>query len=139
MSRVIQLDGVGKERKRLTRETVLALRELAQQNEPDATTRDLVAFLIVTLQHIHRTVDESVLAWEKRGYWVKADRFRLDWDWTLRISQALNQALLNENWQKVAESSIELASRLNTVKLPQRHNLGTPWIGAWDKWIAGNG
>lgn len=139
MSRVIHLDGVGKERKRLTRETVLALRELAQQTEPDSTTRDLVAFIAITLQQINQTVDESVLAWEKRGYWIKADRYRLDWDWTLKISQDLRQALLHEDWQKVANSSIELATRLNSVKLPQRHSLGTPWVGAWDKLIAEKG
>ena len=138
MSRVIHLDGVGKERKRLIREIVLALRELAQQTEPSETSHDLVAFIVITLRRVNQTVEESVLAWEKRGYWVKADRYRLDWDWTLKISQDLRQALLKEDWQKVSESSIELATRLNTVKLPQRHTLGTPWVGAWELLLTQN-
>ena len=138
LSRVIHIEGAGKDRKRLTRETVLALRELAQQREPNAVSRDLVAFIAITLRQINQTVDESVLAWEKRGYWIKADRYRLDWDWTLKISRDLRQALLIEDWQKVTESSIEIATRLNTVKLPQRHTLGTPWVGAWEKLIAEN-
>jgi hypothetical protein len=124
---VIHLDGAGKERKRLIRETVLALRELAKQSH--TTSRDLVAFITVST---NETVETSVSAWEKRGYWVKADRYRLEWDWTLKISRDLHKALLDENWQQITESSIELATRLSTVKLPQRHSLGTPWVGAWE-------
>ena len=133
MSRVIQINGVGKERTQLTRATVLALRELAQQSEPTSKSRDLVAFIIITLEQINRTVEESVLAWEKRGYWIKADRYRLDWSWTLKISKDLRQALFGEDWQKVAQSCVDLASKLNSVKLPKRHTLGTPWDGAWEK------
>lgn len=136
MSRVIQINGVGKERTQLTRATVLALRELAQQSEPTSKSRDLVAFIIITLEQINQTVEGSVLAWEKRGYWIKADRYRLDWSWTLKISNDLRQALLEEDWQKVAQSCVELASKLNSVKLPKRHTLGTPWDGAWEKLAA---
>lgn len=136
MSRVIQINGVGKERTQLTRATVLALRELAQESEPTSKSRDLVAFIIITLEQINRTVDESVLAWEKRGYWIKADRYRLDWSWTLKISKDLRQALFGEDWQKVAQSCVDLASKLNSVKLPKRHTLGTPWEGAWEMLVA---
>ena len=136
MSRVIQINGVGKERTQLTRATVLALRELAQQSEPTSKSRDLVAFIIITLEQIDRTVEESVLAWEKRGYWIKADRYRLDWSWTLKISKDLRQALFGEDWQQVAQSCVDLASKLNSVKLPKRHTLGTPWDGAWEKLAA---
>jgi hypothetical protein len=136
LSRVIQINGVGKERNRLTRATVLALRELAQQSEPNSKSRDLVAFMIITLEQINQTVEDSVLAWEKRGYWIKADRYRLDWSWTLKISKDLRQALLGEDWEKVAQSCVDLASKLNSVKLPKRLSIGTPWDGAWEKLAA---
>jgi len=136
LSRVIHINGVGKERNRLTRATVLALRELAQQSEPNTKSRDLVAFIIITLEQINQTVEDSVLAWEKRGYWIKADRYRLDWSWTLKISKDLRQALLVEDWEKIAQSCVDLASKLNSVKLPKRHTLGTPWDGAWEKLAA---
>jgi len=136
LSRVIQINGVGKERNQLTRATVLALRELAQQSEPNLKSQDLVAFMIITLEQINQTVEDSVLAWEKRGYWIKADRYRLDWSWTLKISKDLRQALQGEDWEKVAQSCVDLASKLNSVKLPKRHALGTPWDGAWEKLAA---
>ena len=135
MSRIIRIDGVGKQRNRLTRATVLALRELAQQSEPDLNSRDLVAFIIIALEQINQTVEQSVLTWEKRGYWIKADRFRLDWSWTIKISRDLREALMDEDWSKVAQSSVELASRLTTVKLPKRNTIGSPWIGAWEKLV----
>lgn len=133
MSRVIRIEGVGKTRSQLMRATALALRELAGRSRPDETTRDLVAFIIITLEQIDHTVEETVIAWEKRGYWIKADRFRLEWNWTIKISQDLHQALLIEDWEKIGSTSMELASRLNSVKLPKRNSLGTPWVGAWDR------
>jgi hypothetical protein len=131
LSRVIHIDGVGKTRSQLIRAVTLALRELAGQSEPDETSRDLVAFIIITLEQIDQTVEETVLAWEKRGYWLKADRFRLEWNWTIKISQDLHQALFMDDWEKIGYACMELASKLNSVKLPQRNSIGTPWVGAW--------
>jgi hypothetical protein len=133
LGRVIKLEGVGKERNQLARAVVLALRELMQQSEANSTTRDLAAFISLALEEIHRTIDESVAAWEKRGYWLKADRFRLEWAWTERLAQAMRGALLQEDWPIVATTAAEVAQRLNSVKLPQRHRLGTPWVGAWER------
>jgi hypothetical protein len=127
------LDGVGKERKNLARAVVLAIRELMQQTEPDQTTRDLAAFIALALQGIYQTIDESVAAWEKRGYWLKADRFRLEWAWTESLANGMRYAVLHDDWQQVASHAASIAQKLNSVVLPQRHRLGTPWIGAWEK------
>ena len=133
MGRVINLEGVGKERKNLTRAVVLALRELMQQTKPDQTTRDLAAFISLALDEIYQTIDESVAAWEKRGYWLKADRFRLEWAWSETLSKNMRNAVLQDDWPQVAITAANVAQKLNTVALPQRHRLGTPWVGAWDK------
>ena len=82
MGRVINPDSSGKERTKLTKSIVKAIRQLMNQSRPDQITKDLAAFIAIGLQDIYLTVDVSVEAWEKRGYWVKADRFRLDWEWT---------------------------------------------------------
>ena len=133
MSRVINPDGVGKERTRLTRAIVLAIRELMKQSEANDQTRDLAAFICVALEAVDETIDVSVTAWEKRGYWLKADRFRLEWDWAKSLSEKLRQALLAEDWPQVAALSVRVAEKLQNVKVPQRHKLGTPWVGAWKK------
>jgi hypothetical protein len=133
LGRVINPEGAGKERTRLTRGVVLALRELMRQTEADGHTRDLAAFIALALGLIADTIDSSVGAWEKRGYWVKADRFRMDWAWTERLGAAMRQAVLEENWPQVALTAAQIAEKLKDIDVPQRHRLGTPWEGAWER------
>ena len=133
MSRIINPESVGKDRTRLIRAVVLALRELMRQTEPDALTRDLAAFIALALAEIEATIDPTVEPWEKRGYWVKADRFRMDWLWAGRLAQAMRQAVLSEDWISVARTSADVAMRVASVKVPERHRLGTPWMGAWQR------
>ncbi len=87
LSRIINPEGSGKERTRLTKEVVLSIRELMKQAEPDAQSRDLAAFIALALIEITKTIEASVIAWEKRGYWVKADRFRMEWAWSEKTGQ----------------------------------------------------
>ena len=133
MGRVINLQGAGKDRKRLTREVVLALQELIRQIEPNAQTRDLVAFISINLEAISQTIDLSVAAWEKRGYWVKADRFRLEWAWSEKLARVLKEDVLAENWPGVAVTAAQVGEKLSQVRLPEHHKLGTPWVGSWEK------
>ena len=133
MGRVINIDGVGKERKRLTRAVVLALRELMRQSSPDEKTKDLAAFISLALQAIHDTIDTSVGPWEKRGYWLKADRFRLEWAWSERLGREMKKAILADDWASVAGIAAQVAEKLDDVKVPKRHGLGTPWEGAWEQ------
>jgi len=91
MSRVINLDSVGKERTHLTKSIVIALRTLAKQTEVDEATRDLSAFIALALMRINATIDISVQAWEKRGYWVKADKFRMEWMWTKQMGEQMRR------------------------------------------------
>lgn len=133
MSRVINPEGAGKLRTQLSRSIVLALRELMRQAEPDTNSRDLAAFIIMALNEINQTVETSVAAWEKKGYWLKADRFRLDWEWAGRQSENMRKALLADDWATIAMSAAQVAQKLMNVDVPVRHKLGTPWVGAWDQ------
>ncbi len=131
MSRVINPDSAGKERTRLTKAIVAAIRELARQNEPNATARDLAAFIALALEDIAAGIDASVAAWEKRDYWVKADRFRMEWAWTASLGSKMKEALLSDDWAAVALLSAQVAQKLGKVEVSQNHRLGTPWVGAW--------
>ena len=131
MSRVINPEGAGKERSRLVKSIVLAMRELMRQSEPDDHSRDLAAYIALALLEINTTVESSVAAWEKKGYWVKADRFRMDWVWTERMGQQMRQAVLNDDWATIALTVAQMGGKLNHVEVPARHRLGTPWAGAY--------
>ncbi len=130
MSRIINSDSAGKERTRLSKAVVLAIRELARQSEPGPEARDLAAFIALALGVIAETIDVSVAAWEKRGYWVKADRFRMEWAWSGVQAEKMSPALLTEDWAGVAQSAAAIAQKLNKVT-PAGSRVGTPWVGAW--------
>ena len=133
MTRIINLDGVGKQRKRLTREVVLAVRELMRQEEVNDETRDLAAFIVLNLEAIYATIDRTVAAWEKRDYWVKADRFRLEWAWSGALAEEMREAIHHEDWQTIAITSAKAGQKLNKVEVPKRHRMGEPWHGAWEE------
>ena len=133
MARFINPESAGKERTQLTKAVVLSLRELMRQTQPDEYSKDLAAFIAITLEKIYQTVETSVTAWEKKGYWVKADRFRLEWEWSHNMSEKMRVAVLSDDWATVAITSAQVAQRLMKVDVPVRHRLGTPWVGAWQR------
>ena len=135
MGRVINPDGAGKERGRLVKSIVLAMRELMRQTEPDEHSRDLAAYISLALTEVNNTIETSVAAWEKKGYWVKADRFRMDWIWAERMGNQMREAVLNDDWATIAKTVAQLGGKLNHVDVPARHRLGTPWVGAYDQLV----
>jgi hypothetical protein len=133
LSRIVNPDSAGKDRTRLTRGIVLAVRELAKQAGPGPESRDLAAFIALALESVAGTIESSVAAWEKRGYWVKADRFRMDWAWAGQLGAAMRAALLIEDWAGVAAVAAKAGERLGRINVPAGHRLGKPWIGAWER------
>ena len=139
MGRVINPASASKERHELSMAVIVAIRELMQQTQVDDHTRDLASFISVTLESIHKSIDVSVVAWEKRGYWVKADRFRLEWAWSERLGNEMRTAVLNEDWESVARVATQIAVKLQSVTVPQRNRIGMPWVGAWEKLLREGG
>ncbi len=133
MSPVINPESAGKERTQLTKAIVLAVRELAKQKNITNETKDLAAFIALALKNISEGIDVSVAAWEKRGYWVKADRFRMDWVWSGQYADKMKTAILAEDWGTVAMLSAQTAQKLNKIVVSEHHRLGKPWVGAYDK------
>jgi hypothetical protein len=110
---------------------VLAMRELMRQAEPDAHSRDLAAYIALALLEVHKTIETSVVAWEKKGYWVKADRFRMEWAWSETLGNQMREAVRNDDWATIALTVARVGGKLNGVDVPIRHRLGTPWEGAY--------
>lgn len=131
LSRVINTQSVGQERTRLTKSIVVAIRELVKQSKPDSTSKDLAAFIVLALVAVDETVERTVTPWEKRDYWVKADRFRRDWDWAKTLGEQLRQAVKAEEWGEIAMLSAQIGAKLTKIQVSPRHRLGTPWVGAW--------
>jgi len=131
LSRVISIENAGKERIQLAKYVLMAIRELSQSNQDIELSRDLVAFIITALAQIATTIDSSVAAWEKRGYWVKADRFRMEWGWSQTKSDLLYKGLIAQDWDSIIPQVLQITQKLAAVKLPVRKPAIEPWRGAY--------
>ena len=131
MSRLINPDSAGKDRTRLSKAIVLAVRELAKQSQITQETKDLAAFIALALKNISEGIDASVAAWEKRDYWVKADRFRMDWMWAGQYAEKMKTAVVADDWGTVALLSAQIAQKFGKIEIAQNHRMGKPWVGAF--------
>jgi hypothetical protein len=131
LSRVINPDSVGKERTRLTKGIVLCIRQLAKQAKVTPETKDQAAYIALALQGIADGIDVSVAAWEKRDYWVKADKFRMEWMWAGQLAAKMKEAVLADDWATIAMLMPQIAQRFNKIEVSDNHRLGTPWTGAY--------
>ena len=119
MGRLINSESAGKDRTRLTKTVVIAIRELLRQKEPGDLSRDLIACVLMSLDEIYETVDASVEAWEKRGYWLKADRFRMEWEWTRIIADRMRPLVLSENYGELIPMMVEILQALELIPRPE--------------------
>ena len=131
MSRLINPDSVGKERTRLSKSIVLCIRELAKQSQVTSETKDQAAFIALALQAISEGIDASVAAWEKRDYWVKADKFRMEWMWASQYAAKLKDAVLSDDWATIATMLPSIAQKFNKIEVSDNHRLGKPWSSAY--------
>jgi len=131
LSRVINPDSVGKERTRLIKSIVLCIRELAKQAKVTPEAKDQASFIALALESISAGIDISVAAWEKRDYWVKADKFRMEWMWSGQSAEKMKTAVLTDDWATIAMLMPQIASRFGKVIVSDNHRLGKPWVGAY--------
>jgi len=133
MSRIINIESAGKERTYLTKAIVSALRELALQKDLGEEVKDIVAFIIISLNTISKSIESSVAAWEKRDYWVKADRFRIEWAWAGKISAKMHEALISDDWEDIVRMLAEIGKKLAKINVSEKNRIGTPWKGSWSE------
>lgn len=138
MGRIVKTGSAGKDRVLLEKGIAIAIRELAEQQGMDENTLDLLAYIAFSLRSISLTIDSSVEAWEKRGYWIKADRYRLEWNWAGNMGDELRQAIQSADWGEVARIIAQVSQKLSKVKISQHNRLGSPWTGSYNKLMAQN-
>lgn len=130
MSRVIKSESGSRERDRLLKAIVKSIRTLMSRSEPGNDGQDIVAFTVLALYQVHESVDLSISAWEKRGYWLKADRYRMEWEWCEELGKELHTAVNDNEWDRIIPLLIRIGEKLNHIQLPKRDRIGAPWSGA---------
>ena len=138
MTRYIKIESGSTLRNKNLKSIIITIRELGKQSEVDSETKDMIAFIILSLQMITETIEEAVVAWEKRDYWLKADRFRLDWEWVIKSSNGLYRALLDNDWANISSLIPIIAAKCRNIKLTSKSSSLKIWVGAYDKLMRSN-
>jgi hypothetical protein len=137
VSRVISTNSVGKERRQLRRTIAEALRRLARKNKFDEESRDLAALIVFCLRRLEDGVEQTIQAWEKRDYFLKADRFQRQWEWIDETAYALESALLLGQWDKVPEALATLFPRFTDITIGRFTRSEDVWEGCYDRLVSG--
>jgi len=132
VSRVINPESAGRNRTRLMQWIALACAQVMRERSLD-TRSDALAFIAIALGEIAAGVETSAAAWEKRDYWLKADQFHREWEWTGRLGGRLRTAVEGGHTHEAVAVLAELAPRLAGVTLPKRVPKELPWKGAREK------
>ena len=133
MGRVINTNNPGKRRNAYMRTVAEILRRLSQKKEIDSDTKDMVAMLVYCLRGIDGTVEESITAWEKRGYWKKADDFQQKWWWASLTATSLDKLVKTGNWDNMPEVMMKLFPHVTDIKINKMTRDPKDWEGAYQK------
>jgi hypothetical protein len=135
MSRVITTEGPGKIRNQHRRTIAEALRRLSQKSQLDGEAKDLAALIVFCLHGIADTVDRTITAWEKRDYWMKAERFRQEWLWLEPATDELSAVVYEGQWDQLPLTLSQLMPHFADIKIKQMTRKPILWQGAYEKFL----
>lgn len=95
----------------------------------DDEARDMAATVVVALRGIAETIEDTTTAWEKRNYFMKADRFRLEWEWVLPAAQRLQRLIVSERWALLPPELATLAPYFADVRVTKMTRDRSAWQG----------
>ena len=135
MARVFRPESGSSKRNRMLRQIATALRYAAEGNPSQEETLDLLAFVALCLHEIEITVEQAADAWERRDYWVKADRYRHTWSWVPASARELEESLAASDVEAAMGAALNIAQSLDGTK-PYKARNKRPWQGAFSTWRA---
>ncbi len=127
---IINTDNAVKERKNTIKEIAYALEAFSETEHTIDECKDILAFIALSLFKIWETVDKTTTAWENRGYWVKADKFRMQWFWTNRIGNNLVQSIKSDDQNGIFTAIEQIRLRLGEVEITKKVRTSSPWKDA---------
>lgn len=127
MGRIINTASPGSERNRLRRTMAEILRHLMFKRGVDDEVKDMTATLVYALRGIAESVEVTTGAWEKRDYYVKADRFRLEWEWVTPAARRLEAVAREGRWEDLPQELAALAPRFADIRIAKMTRDATTW------------
>lgn len=133
MSRVINTNSPGKIRNHCRRTIAEILRRLSRKSNIDAETKDMAAAIVYLLREIDRSVRQTIEAWEKRDYWMKAERFQREWEWAREAAANFEDVIRNDAWDLLPELLANLSGHIADVDVKKMTRKPSVWRGAHQK------
>jgi hypothetical protein len=131
LSRIIRVESPTTERKRLKRTIAEAAARLQALAPKDDEAKDLAALIVYALRDIEASVESSAVAWEKRNYYVKAERLRVEWQWVGRFAERLGRVVRAGDWARVPAVCAELTPRVADAAGARPRLVPELWNGAY--------
>jgi len=135
MSRVISTQKPGNIRNQHRRTISEALRRLSLKSELDGEAKDLTALIVFSLHGIADTVEQTIEAWEKRDYYIKAEHFRQEWRWLNPITDELSAVIYEGQWGQLPAVLARLTPHFADVRIKQMTRKPTLWQGAYERFM----
>ncbi len=136
MSRVININNPTKVRNFARRTIVEILYQLPRKQKFDEEAKDMAATIVYCLREIEATVETSAAAWEKRDYWMKAERFLRDWDWTKEAAANLEDVIREQAWDLLPGLLAELMPYFEDTQVKSFMRKPDAWQGAYQRLMA---
>ncbi|MFW6082439.1 MAG: hypothetical protein ACOC8C_00150 [Chloroflexota bacterium] len=137
MGRIVYTDTPGKTRHHYRRSVAEMLRRLSQKSHVDQEAKDQAALVVLCLQGIADTVDQTVRAWEDRDYWMKAEHFSREWTWLDPMADQLAALVYEGRWEQLPGLLGKLAPHFADITVKRMTRSPTTWQGAYEKLMKG--
>ena len=131
MGRVISISNPAQRRNSFRRTIAEILRHLMLKRELDEEAKDMAATVVFALRGIAETIETSTEAWEKRNYYLKADRFRRQWEWVPLFAARLQNVVVNDRWEQLPRELAMLAPYFQDVKITKLTRAPATWQASY--------
>src|SRR5258705_4624160 len=131
MSRVVNIDSVGKARNQYMRTAAEVMRRLSQKPDFDDEAKDMVACLVYCFRSIEDGIEEAMVAWEKRNYWNKVEQFRQQWTWVGLAATKLEQVIRADAWDQLPVQLVGLFGHFSDITINKFTRTSEAWEGAY--------
>jgi hypothetical protein len=131
MSRIINTADPGKKRNQFRRTIAEMLRHLMFKRELDEETKDMAAAVVFALRGIAASVEATTAAWEKRDYFLKADRFRMEWEWVTPAAERLQALILGSQWEGLPQELAALAPHFADIRISKMTRNPSEWKASY--------
>lgn len=136
MSRIVNLNSPAKIRSQNLRSIAEMLRHFAAKKSFDAESKDMAASMVFALKEINASTEQTANAWEKRGYWMKSERFLRKWLWSNEMAANLEDVIRNDAWDLLPELLGQLLTHTADIQVKNMTRSKDTWQGAYKRLMA---